>query len=369
MTMRLVYWGQVAAATDESMAYITRLPNSEFRDALQSLVATIIGGDEILVQAAAEALGEAISNGGLGIVTATSNEFTVDLDWSLETRDYYTDTYEENYGASAPANVAFSAVVPRVVGGKIDDTLLPDGLPTNGQGFATSAQGAKADTAVQPPELNAALTNLLQGLVPDPLSASGLAPWAALYEADALAIGGLSSWGDTSGNGRDLVVERQVVPNVEAWQGARAVKFASSPMSSLPFVASGFPVTVVLVGDATSGYLFGSGGAQVSRNTTFQMSSTGSSLASSVASSSPVLVIAEFRAAASRIVVNASNVSGVIPLSSTTSGVDLVRLGGFSSSSDYLTGHVAMCGVIVGSITETQISSLRSWAQRKYGIA
>lgn len=77
--MALIYWGQVEAASDPTMAAVTRRASSAFRAALteliQDIAAGIIAGDPTIIAAAEQAVADALER--WGITNENGSEFVV----------------------------------------------------------------------------------------------------------------------------------------------------------------------------------------------------------------------------------------------------------------------------------------------------
>ena len=58
--MALIFWGELDAATDSTMATAVDTLGSRTRDAVQALVASLIAGEEVVADAAAAAVAAAI---------------------------------------------------------------------------------------------------------------------------------------------------------------------------------------------------------------------------------------------------------------------------------------------------------------------
>lgn len=204
-----------------------------------------------------------------------------------------------------------------------------------------------------------------------------LADWRVLYEADDLMPGLLSSWGDASGHGDDLVLETPNSPTVAPWlNGTQTVQFSSSPMIRAAIATIPQPFSIVFVGHAPSfpGWFFGADDVRVNRASAsssppgeYRMVTTASAatIESGAADNDPHLFIAVFDGATSRFVFGANDIAGVVGPST----ISNLRLGGWTSSAHYLAGSISTFGIVEEALNSVQIADLRAWAMGKYGVA
>lgn len=218
------------------------------------------------------------------------------------------------------------------------------------------------------------IAEYLAGLLPDPGGLATIADWAALYEADGLVHGTLTSWGDTSGNGHDLQVLQHAAPSVVTWRGGKAVHFVGSPMAAQPF-ASLWPVSIVVIGQTTAfpGWFVGSDAARINRASSSAspagvLRAVGShTIDSPFSDNDPHLMIGMFDGANSSFIVDNTVTRGVLN-PAVGAGMTNLVLGGWSTSEHHLSGYIAAVAVFQGVLSNEQIHQIRSVAQAKYGL-
>lgn len=156
--MAMIHWGSVSAASDKTMATITRTAGTEFRAALEDLLedvaAAIIAGNPAIIEAAEQAVADALAREirDANLVSAypkTPTRYTtfpsIPMKWRYTPyTDPYSDTYEDEYVANfSDAGVSYGDVPILRPDGTLDASVIPDG-------FATEAYVDDAIAAIEP---------------------------------------------------------------------------------------------------------------------------------------------------------------------------------------------------------------------------